>query len=201
MSRSLFPGATLVVNRRKYGRIGIGDQTCLVRMNGAATEGYIINESIGGIRVGGVPLLHLFVNQKFTIEYDDISVTGFSQTASRGEDGLFEIGLSREEELEPTSSEATLINSFWVVDGVSFVCFPRNIIDQDTMSISFPDGKEFEVPIEDVIQMTQDERSEYLLDAEVRGKVSELYAAMYRNSSMFSDRRSILTHEYGLGLK
>ena len=167
-------------------------------MNGAETEGYIVDESIGGIRVGGVPLLHLFVDQKFTIQYDDVSITGLSRTVSRGKDGLFEIGLIRDQEDSPQSSDATLINSFLEVDGVSLVCFPRNVIDQDTMSISLPDGKEFEVPIQDVQQMTRHERGEYLLDAEIRPKVGELYAAMYNNSSSFRDRRSILAHEYGL---
>ena len=166
-------------------------------MNGAATEGFIVNESIGGIRVGGVPLLHLFVNQPFTIEYDDLVVKGLSRTASRGEDGLFEIGLIREDDSKASSSESTLVNSFWEVDGISVVCFPRNIIDEQKMSISFPDGKEFEVLIEDVVQMTREERSEYLLDTKLRTKVGEVYSALYKNQSLFGDRRAILAHEYG----
>jgi len=52
------------------------------------------------------------------------------------------------------------------------------------MSISFPDGKEFEVPIEDVVQMTRDERGEYL-------------CALYKNQDLFSNRKSIIAHEYG----
>ena len=194
---SLFLDATLVVNRRKYGRIGIGDQSCAIHMNGEVTDGHIINESIGGIRIGGIPLLHLFMNQDFTIQYDDVSVTGLSRTVSRGKDDFFEIGLVRDEHFDGSSSDATLVNSFWNVDGVSFVCFPRSIVDEETMLISFPDGKEFEVPIEDVVQMTRDERGEYLLDAEIRAKVGEVYAALYSNSNMFGDRISILNHEFG----
>ena len=197
----LFKAVPLVVNRRKYGRIGIGNQPCLIRMDGAATQGYIIDESIGGIRVGGVPLLHLFINQNFTIEYDDTTISGFSRTVSRGSDGLFEIGLIRELESNTTSSDAILINSFWEIDGVSFVCLPRNVIDEETLSISFPDGKEFQVPIQDVAQMTRDERSEYLLDAEIRKKVGQVYGTMYNNPTIFSDRRSILTHEFGIAAK
>lgn len=167
-------------------------------MNGATTEGFVIDESIGGIRVGGVPLLHLFINQPFSIEYDDLAIGCRSRTVSRGDDGLFQIGLIRDgEKLEDPSSECTLVNSFWKVDGITIVCFPRNIIDEKNMTISFPDGKEFQVPIEDVTQMTRDERGDYLLDAELRNKIAEIYSAMYNNQSLFTDRRSILTHEYG----
>ena len=187
----------MVVNRRKYGRIGISDQSCVIRMNGIATEGFIVNESIGGIRVGGVPLLHLFANQPFTIEYDDLVVSGLARTATRGDDGLFEIGLVREGEAETSSSESTLVNSFWEVDGISVVCFPRNIIDEQKMSISFPDGKEFEVLIDDVDQMTREVRGEYLLDAQRRKKIGDVYSALYNNQTLFNDRRSILAHEYG----
>ena len=187
----------MVVNRRKYGRIGISDQSCVIRMNGIATEGFIVNESIGGIRVGGVPLLHLFANQPFTIEYDDLVVSGLARTATRGDDGLFEIGLVREGEAETSSSESTLVNSFWEVDGISVVCFPRNIIDEQKMSISFPDGKEFEVLIDDVDQMTREVRGEYLLDAQRRKKIGDVYAALYNNQTLFNDRKSILAHEYG----
>jgi len=168
-------------------------------MNGAATEGFIVNESIGGIRVGGVPLLHLFANQPFTIEYDDLVVEGLSRTASRGEDGLFEIGLIRQSEVkgQSSSTESTLVNSFLEVDEISIVCFPRNIIDDQKMSISFPDGKKFEVLIEDVVQMTRDERGEYLMDARLRQKIGEVYCALYRNQTLFRDRKSIVAHEYG----
>jgi len=167
-------------------------------MNGAQTDGHVVNESIGGIRIGGGPLLHLFVNQTFTIEYDDTEVTGYSRTASRSDDGLFEIGLVRESENDDaTSSDSTLVNSFWEVDGISVVCFPRNIIDQDTISISFPDGKEFPVPIEELSQMTRHERAEYLLNAELRKKIGDVYGAMYNNQTLFTDRKSILKHEYG----
>ena len=189
--------ASLVINRRKFGRIGADRQQCLLRMDGASTEGYIVNESIGGIRLGGVALLHLFANQTFTIEYDDVSVLGYSRAVSRGEDGLFEIGLSRELESNETSSEATLINSFWELDGTLIVCLPRGFVDQDTISISFPDGKEFDLPIEDVVQMTRQERDEYLQDADNRGKVGQIYGAMYNKSDMFENRRLILNHEFG----
>ena len=187
----------MVVNRRKYGRIGIGEQSCVIRMNGIATEGFIINESIGGIRVGGVPLLHLFANQPFEIEYDDLVVAGLARTATRRDDGLFEIGLVRDGEAETSSSESTLVNSFWEVDGISVVCFPRNIIDEQKMSISFPDGKEFEVLIDEVEQMTREARGEYLLDAERRKKIGDVYSALYNNQTLFNDRKSILAHEYG----
>lgn len=192
----------MVVNRRKFGRIGIGKQPCFIRIDGGAgTQGHIIDESIGGLRVGGVRLLHLFENQKFTIEYDDNFISCHSRTVSRGEDGLFEIGFVRDLESDRISSDSILINSFWEADGVSFVCFPRNVIDEETLAISFPEGKEFQVPIKDVAQMTRKERGDYLLDSEVRKKVSQVYGAMYKNLTKFQDRRSILTHEFGLESK
>lgn len=166
-------------------------------MNGAATEGYLVDESIGGIRVGGVPLLHLFVNQPFTVEYEDIVVNGSSRTASRGENGLFEIGLVRDSEEDTSASESTLVNSFWEVDGMTVICFPRRVIDDDHILISFPDGKEFKVRMDELTQMTREERSSYLLDADLRKKIGEFYATIYNNRTLFNDRRSILSHEYG----
>lgn len=186
----------MIQNRRKFGRINAQQAPCVVRLNSTETEATLIDESIGGLRVGGISLFHLFHDQEIWISYDDDTISGRCRAVKRDDNDLYEIGILRDLDPVENAPVSLLINTFVDLQGHLIVCLPKRIVSDNKVEISLLGGKDTTVSNSLVRSLTREERSNQLLDADACLMVGRAYNAIY-NKSSFDSRQAILLHEYG----
>lgn len=184
------------LNRRKFLRLNADRQQCIVRLGIGESGGFLIDESIEGLRVGGLDLLILFADQKVAVEINDELIVGRCRSVSRSDGGYFEVGIHRERDDYDGDSQSLLLNSFMKFDGNSVTCVPLGLVGDDEVRIRLINGKEFTVMRNQIFQLTRQERLEELCDEEALAKVMQVYRLM-DNDNGFTNRTSVLDHEFG----
>ena len=135
------------INRRKFLRLNTDRQQCNVRLGIGESAGFVVDESIEGLRIGGLDLLILFADQKVTVEYDGESIVGRCRSVSRGDGGYFEVGIHREGDDYTEDPKSILLNTFMKFDGKSVTCVPMGVTQDDDVQIKLINGKEFTVSL------------------------------------------------------
>ncbi|MFK7768135.1 MAG: hypothetical protein AB8B55_13005 [Mariniblastus sp.] len=188
------------LNRRKFLRLNSDRQQCVVRLGIGESGGFVVDESIEGLRVGGLDLLILFADQKVMVEFNDETITGRCRGISRGEGGYFEVGIFRETADYVEDTESILLNSFMSFNGKNIAVVPIGIVGDDQLRIRLINGKEFTIDRDKVLQITRQERLEELCNDEALAGVMEVYRLM-DSSNGFTNRASVLDHEFGPALR
>ena len=184
------------INRRKFLRLNTDRQQCNVRLGIGESAGFVVDESIEGLRIGGLDLLILFADQKVTVEYDGESIVGRCRSVSRGDGGYFEVGIHREGDDYTEDPKSILQNTFMKFDGKSVTCVPMGVTQDDDVQIKLINGKEFTVSRDQIFQLTRQERLEELCDDDTLAKVMQVYRLM-DDANAFTSRTAVLDHEFG----
>lgn len=183
-------------NRRRSLRTNTSGISCVVRLGVGEDQGYVVDESDEGIRVGGLDLLVLFADQKVTVIHHESKVVGRCRVVSRDEDGLFQVGIFREPETFQENTQSLLLNSFMRFNEYNMVCVPIGVIDDRQIRIRFLDGKEFTVNREDIFQLTRPERMEELCDKDHLEAILQFYN-LTSSKNEFTNREMVLNFEFG----
>jgi hypothetical protein len=183
-------------NRRKSLRTHTSVKPCVVRLGIGEDQGFVIDESDEGIRIGGLDLLVLFADQKVTVLQDNRKVVGRCRVVLRDIDGLFQIGVYRETEPFAEDPQSLLLNSFMRDKEINRVCVPVDVVDEDHVRIRHLDGREFTVHRKELFQLTRSERMEELCDDDRLSAVMRLYS-MTSSQNEFTNREMVLNHEFG----
>ena len=187
-------------NRREFLRINAQDAKCVVKLGIGQSSGYVIDESISGIRVGGLELLMLIADQKVTVVHDGQSIVGRCRSVTRDENGLFRIGIFRESEAHLSEPRSILLNSFMNLGGCDLVCLPLAVVDEHRIRVRLMDEKEFVVRRNQIFQLTRDEREKALRNHQTLTEISNIYSLM-DDSRNWATVNDILLVEFGPPLK
>lgn len=184
-------------NRRKFIRIDAGRAPCQIEIGGVRSDGYLINESIYGVCVGGLDLMFLGADQQVLIESENERIVGRCRSASKEGDGKFQIGILKSEDNSEYGINRILINSYIEFGGARIVCIPLGRQPRDLVQIRLIDGKEFTVSRSKVVQMTRSERQNELnQDVSTLGRLLKIYAALTDDRSWHSVNE-VLVQEFG----
>lgn len=190
----------MIRNRRKHERIPTGTP-CKIRLGESVADGLVVDHSPFGLRVSGLHLLVLLVDQLVTVQVRTMAIKGRCRGISRNQDGTFQIGICRIlDDLEEHRSLSILVNSFMQFGEDKAVCIPIRVIDDESLLIQLLDQPEAVVSREDVIQLTRPERLEELCDSEKLARMLRVYR-IKESGNEFSDRAAVLDHEFGPAVK
>lgn len=185
----------MIRNRRKYSRTSPNDPYCVFALGQGFTDAKVINKSPEGIRVGDLDLMILFVDQQVIVECEGEAFYGRCRTVSRDSNGAFEVGILREPEGFVGNSESILINSYVQLGDQQVVCIPTQMEEQ-TIQITLLNNEQLSVHVNQVTQMTRQERLEELCDSGCLDKVMAVYG-MACSGNDFTDQPLLLNHEFG----
>lgn len=183
-------------NRRISPRQPAGQIPCTIVFNSVPAEGVVLDLSAEGAKVGGVRVSLLFADQVVHVQTPNAQFTAQCRTASRDNDGTFQIGLLKIQDQQfPNPSPTVLINSFVKNDNLSSVCLPLGF-EGDLIRIQLLDGRQVLVPEHQIEQLTRSERLEHLCDEDCLEGALEAYGQA-RTGNDFVDRKTVLNHEFG----
>lgn len=186
-------------NKRKSERISPIDSDCIFKIAGGSSDGLLIDKSEEGIRVGKLDLLILFADQQVVVETADEIIVGRCRCVSRQPDGTFQVGILREPEEFDDDSDSILLNSFVHLGDDKVVCIPSSI-HEFTMQICLLNNEEIEVHVDQVEQLTREERLDELCDENCLAQAMISYEIEDTGNS-FADRTTVLNHEFGPAIK
>jgi len=166
-----------------------------LRFGDAEFSGFVVEESIGGMKVSGLDLLCLPENQPVTIEYNDSVEHGVCRNLTRAEDGKMELGVMLRSAPVIAEPNGLLLSCFFSVQNEWVFCRPVRVDDKQKLTICLFDGKEFNVNRSDVTPLTCKEREASLQGSLERVQfLSNLYGM---NSNPLSESiREILDFEF-----
>ena len=185
----------MIRNKRKSERFLPQDNQCIFKIAGGNSEGILLNKSEEGIRVGSLNLLILFADQQVVIEMENEVLVGRCRSVLREESGTFQVGILREPENFEDDSDSILINSFVKLGEQKLVCVPKSIEGQ-MIQVSLLNDEEVEVHMNQVMQMTREERLDELCDEDYLQAAIRTYELESQGNS-FAERSLVLLHEFG----
>ena len=183
-------------NRRKYMRISSQQIDCKVRLGVGESAGFVVDESIDGLRVGGLDLLLLAADQRIEVEYLGQTLIGRCRSVARDENGLFQVGIYREDPSYRANIRSMLLNSFMTFNGCDIVCLPISVVNEEKIRVRLMDGNEFTVQKDQVFQISRDEREMELQSQHKLSELLQVYSLMDANNRLYS-LNDILDYEFG----
>lgn len=184
--------------RRKYLRLNVSDVSCQVTLGQETYEGQLLDESIGGIRVGSVPLLALSLNQPVQISYETEVIAGVCRSVWRNSENLYSIGIRRTEmaPLDEDTTSAMLLNTFMNFSGFDLLCIPIASINENKVRVVMIDGRQFDVDRSKLFSMTRQERVEKLCAERRFNNILQVYQLPLTDNA-FDARDTIINQEFG----
>ena len=112
----------MIANRRKYVRIKSNDCSCRFELDGCESAAVVVDESIEGIRISGVNLMRLSLDQKITIHHKGVTIAGRCRSISRNQMAHFGLVFIARQPLTSTSTKLSFSTRSCVVrNSQSFV--------------------------------------------------------------------------------
>ena len=184
--------------RRKYLRLNVSEEICQIKLGQENLEGQLLDESIGGVRIGSVPLLALSLNQPVEVTFEGEVIQGVCRSVTRQADNLYAIGIRRSEAkpMEEEESSAMLLNTFMELSGCSLLCIPIASVDENKVRVMMIDGRELEIDREKLFSMTRLERVEKLVTERRYQSILQVYNLPVTDNA-FDARDSIINREFG----
>ena len=184
--------------RRKYLRLNVSEELCQVKLGQETFEGQLLDESIGGVRVGSVPLLALSLNQPVEVTYESEIIKGVCRSVTRQADNQYAIGIRRSESmpLDEEENPAMLLNTFMEMSGCALLCIPIASVDENTVRVMMIDGRDFEIDRSKLFSMTRLERVEKLATERRYNNILQVYNLPVTDNA-FDARDSIINQEFG----
>lgn len=189
----------MIRNRRKHERIPTGTP-CRIRLGDAVSDALIVDHSPTGLRVAGLQLLILMVDQVVTIQVQESAINGRCRTISRSDDGTFQVGICRILEDRDEDPDSILLNSFMQFGDDKVICIPIEVVNKGQLLIKLLDQPEAVVDASEVVQLTRPERLEELCDSDKLKRMLTVYR-LEPSGNEFSDRAAVLDYEFGPALK
>ena len=151
--------------RRRFSRIARDREPCQLRFGEATHHGWVVEESIGGLKVTGIDLLALPENQPVEITYHGISQHGICRTVGLDSDeSTFSIGIMLKDKPMLAEPHGLLVGCFFSVHGFWVSCLPLTVDANGKLCIELFDGKELCVDRDSVQAFTIHQRRQMLLD-------------------------------------
>lgn len=184
--------------RRKYLRLNVSAVKCQVNLGTETYEAELLDESIGGVRVGSVPLLALGLNQTVHVTYESETIEGVCRSVMRQDDGLFAIGIRRTEAApnDEEKQQAMLLNTFMEFSGCDLLCIPVDSTDENKVRVMMIDGRQFDVDRSRLFSMTRQERVEKLCAERRYNNILKVYQLPITDNA-FDARDAIINQEFG----
>ena len=167
-------------NRRKYHRVPIGVDAATATLRGSEFGVDVIDQSIDGLRIGGLPLDRLSVGERIEVDVDGEQILGRTRCIARVDERRYEIGIQREDFIDEESPDDgnLLLVSFIHFQERWICCQIVEDIDDSWIRIELPDGKRFQVARTVLFQLTESERREMLRDEKEFFGATEFYQFM-----------------------
>lgn len=184
--------------RRKYLRLNVSEEVCQIKLGQEIFEGQLLDESIGGVRVGSVPLLALSLNQPVEVQYESEVINGVCRSVTRQADNQYAIGIRRSEAkpLQEEEGSAMLLNTFMELSGCALLCIPIASVDENTVRVMMIDGRDFEISRSKLFSMTRLERVEKLAAERRYKNIMQVYNLPITDNP-FDARDAIINQEFG----
>lgn len=176
----------------------MGEVTCQVKLGQETYESKLLDESIGGVRVGSVPLLALSLNQPVEVTYETEVVKGVCRGVAREAENLYSIGIRREEAkpMDDDSANAMLLNTFMQFSGCDLLCIPVASVNANKVRVMMLGGRQFDVDRSKLYSMTRQERVEKLCSEQNYNNILQVYQLPLTNNA-FDARDTIINQEFG----
>ncbi len=162
-------------NRRQYSRLTINGEPSTIVLRGLEYECQLLEESIGGLKIGGVKLLNLVRGEPIIVSIRDEEFLGWSRNVERVGDGTFTIGIERSKGEETEASKRMLVNTYIVNEGYHFICYATSARRQDSVEVCLWDRHQLVVKGEQLVSLTEQDRQRQLGSAEYLSVVSAIY--------------------------
>ena len=164
--------------RRRFARIPRDRSACRIRFGDAEFDGFLVEESIGGLKVSGLDLLALPENQPVEIIYHNVANYGICRTANRDDDDTLAIGVMLKDHPVLAEPQGLLVSCFFSAHGHWLACSPLQVNADDSLEIQLFDGKELTVSRQAVKAFTLFERrAELKANPSMQSKLAELYSS------------------------
>ncbi|MEM7455602.1 MAG: PilZ domain-containing protein [Planctomycetota bacterium] len=185
-----------MINRRKYQRFPIAGTPCRIVLRGRTVSAMLVNESIEGLRVGGLAIKSLARGEQIQVMLDDRIVEGLTRSVSRSENENFEIGVQREDfSRYSDDAESRLLARYINFNGHLIVCEVCCSLSADSRLIRLLNGKELEVKPASLVSLSMDERRAILEADEELEAIEQIYKAFLPDAQLESVE-SILELEF-----
>ena len=166
-------------DKRKFLRIKNSEAQCTLTINKTQYPVRLIDQSIDGLRVEGVPLLVFTNNVPLTIDVDGVSSSVICRNIQRIGDQEFALWLQRVERVANVMGDLKpqiLINPYVSLNSIKLLCSPLASMDSK-LRVELPGKKEFDVEMENIATRTRPERVEELQDPEHLEDLAGFYYA------------------------
>jgi hypothetical protein len=192
--------AKMISNRRCYTRMSSQPVPCTFEMGGTPGIAWVVDEAIGGIRISGLQLRRLSLDQKITVHFDDQTVVGRCRSVTRNSDGTFSVGIYRDASATEHEHQSFLLTTFTRLNEFDVVCSICSRPSQDELEVKLLDGKSFVLHRSRVVELTRSERLMALSDEGNEGSelanVTAIYSSMAVGQELM-EVESVLDHEFG----
>lgn len=160
-------------NRRQYSRLKLVDETCTVFLRGEEHKVELLEESIGGIKIGGVKLLNLVCDEHVIASVRDEKFEAKCRNIERDPKGGFRLGLKRD--AINSGTKRMLLNSYIANEGCHFICFVTSQENPASPKICLWNQHELTVSRNDLFPLTESERRQQLADPDYCRFVAHVY--------------------------
>lgn len=183
---------TMSQNRRQYSRISIDGEPCEVNLRGQAKDGLLLDESIGGLKVGGLKLVNLVLGEPIVVNVRDEEFLCWCRSVARGKDGEFVIGLERAKPKTKPKGGRMLVNTYIANQGVHFICYATSKVHEEPMTVCLWNRDELTLQHKEIVSLTEFERASQLSDR----KYFEYVAAIYGRDTRTTTKQDLLNFEF-----
>ena len=149
-----------------------------MKIDDVVYQAELIDESIGGLRVGGLDLAYLYLGHPVLISLRGEVISGHCRTVDRDANNQLAVGICRDvDELEVAQSSAPtlLVNSFIPMGDFKLVCERLETRHDGQIRLRLISGNEFTVANKQLIALTRNER-----ESELRGSEGDCSAELCR---------------------
>lgn len=165
-------------NRRQYFRLAVDVEPVEIDLRGQVYQGLLLEESIGGLKVGGLKLLNLVRGEHVVFRGQRETYRGLCRNVVRDEQGLFTIGIERSETATASLTKRMLVNSYIVNEGFCFVCYPELSGSSEATQITLWNDHQLTANTQQLCSFTEGERREHLENPACLNLVATAYGRM-----------------------
>jgi hypothetical protein len=183
---------TMSENRRQYSRIVIAQDVCTIGLRGKTHQGLVLDESIGGMKIGGLKLVNLVLGEPVLVSIRDEEFLCWCRSVARGEDGQFQVGLERAKPDSKPTGDRMLINTYIANEGFHFICYATSELHKEPMTVCLWNRDELTLQHKEIVSMTEPERLEQLSNPEYLAFV----AAVYGRDTNLTSMQDLINFEF-----
>lgn len=183
-------------NRRKYMRIPVSGDVAEATIHGSQQKVSVINQSIGGIRIGNIALDRLNRGDRIEIDFAGEVIEGVAQSLTRIDERTYEMGIRRADVDEDDGDRSALLVSYIHLQNRWICCRIVEDLDAQSVRIALLDGKTFKVERSVLFQLTCDERLQMLREGKHYQQAVEFYQIIIPQTKITS-LADVLNLEFG----